>query len=274
MCTAVTVHLWLVITRRRLTQAKKNERWYYIIPFALGIALSASLATIPSSAYGMPGRCYPVVIPSAQYLGIRWGLYYGWFVIASTISFLCMFSVLRSTRKLMHTTYTHARPYPSSTEAYRNAVNARANSKRLRSLAFYTIAYPVISFTCNFPQLVQELLSTVLKRELMWLVFVSRLILFSEGFFLSLTFFLYPAVRHSIRDLTNSAVQYWVIDQEEFWRMRKIDPEHKGNRQSLKKEAEEAPPDEHIVRDFSSRHGRLYHFILSWTPEGRLATSR
>ncbi|KAJ2285311.1 hypothetical protein IWW55_007294 [Coemansia sp. RSA 2706] len=56
--------------------------------------------------------------------------------------------------------------------------------------------------------------------------------------------------------------------------MRKIDPEHKGNRQSLKKEAEEAPPDEHIVRDFSSRHGRLYHFILSWTPEGRLATSR
>ncbi|KAJ2129566.1 hypothetical protein GGH17_004054 [Coemansia sp. RSA 788] len=187
-----------------------------------------------------------------------------------------MFSVLRSTRKLMHTTSMNGRAAHTSTEAYRNAVNARANSMRLRSLAFYTIAYPVISFMCNFPQLIQELLSTVLKRELRWLVFTSRLFLFSEGFFLSLTFFLYPAVQHSMRDLTNSAVQYWIVDQEEFWKMPKNEIKRRNSRKLFKKEVESAstPTEERIVRDFSSFRGRVYHFILSLTPEGRLATSR
>ncbi|KAJ2487385.1 hypothetical protein IWW47_005444, partial [Coemansia sp. RSA 2052] len=44
MICAVTIHLWLVITRRKLSQAKRNERWYYIIPFALAFSLSAALA--------------------------------------------------------------------------------------------------------------------------------------------------------------------------------------------------------------------------------------
>ncbi|KAJ2454287.1 hypothetical protein EV183_001653 [Coemansia sp. RSA 2336] len=274
MCTAVTVHLWLVITKRKLVQAKRHERWYYILPFTLATVLSASLGTIPSGAYGQPNRCAPIIIPSHNYLAIRWGLYYGWFVIASVISFWCMFSVLRSTRSLMHTTYTHARPYPSSTEAYRNAVNARANSKRLRSLAFYTIAYPVISFMCNCPQLVQELVSSVAKRELRWFVFIGRLCLFSEGFFLSVTFFLYPAVRHSIRDMTNSAVQYWVVDQEEYWRMRKIEPNRTTYPSSSKNTADKARAEEHVVRDFNSYRGRLYHFLFSLTPEGRMVTHK
>ncbi|KAJ2160073.1 hypothetical protein GGF46_002531 [Coemansia sp. RSA 552] len=273
MCTAVTVHLWIVITRRKLYQAKRNERWYYIIPICLASALAAALGVIPSSVYGMSSRCTAVTVPPKSYLAIRWGLYYGWFVIASAISFGCMVSVLRSTHKLTHSTYVHGRQPQLSTEAYRNAVNARANSQRLRSLVFYTIAYPVISFACNFPQLLQEIFSTAYRRELRGFIFVGRLFLFSEGFFLSLAFFMYPAVRHSIRDLTNSAVQYWVIDQEEFWHMNKAEIEQQGGLRALRKDPDCVPAEGHIIRDFTSWRGRLYHFFLSQTPEGRLVTS-
>ncbi|KAJ2087627.1 ferroxidase fet3 [Coemansia sp. RSA 986] len=135
MACAVTIHLWLVITRRKLTLARRNERWYYIIPLSLAFSLSAGLACIPNSAFGMKNRCTEAVVPSHDYLVIRWCLYYGWFIIASVISFLCMFSVLRSARRLTHMTHMHGHSYQSSTEEYRDAVNARANSKRLRSLA-------------------------------------------------------------------------------------------------------------------------------------------
>ncbi|PIA18041.1 hypothetical protein COEREDRAFT_6783 [Coemansia reversa NRRL 1564] len=273
MCCAITIHFWLVITRRKLSQAKRNERWYYIIPITLAITLSAALAVIPDSAYHMPGRCALVLIPSSNYLGIRWGFYYAWFIIASAISFYCMASVLFSTRRLTHTTDIDRDTYTSSTEAYRNAVNARANGKRLRSLAFYTITYPLISFVCNFPMLLQELLSTVLKRRLAWFVLASRLILYSEGLLLSLAFFLYPAVRHSIRDLVNSAVQYWVIDQEEFWRLRRNQLTRRNSSQAFREKYKSSRTEEQIVRDFSSRRGRLYHFIFSKTPEGRVAST-
>ncbi|KAJ2759138.1 hypothetical protein IWQ57_006633, partial [Coemansia nantahalensis] len=146
MCCAITIHLWLVITRRKLAQARRNERWYYLVSFTLAVALSTTLATIPNSAYGQPSRCVQLKIPPRRYLGLRWGFYYSWFVVASAISFYCMFRVLYSTRRLTHMTHVDGNQRPSSTEAYRNQVNARANSKRLRSLAFYTVAYPLISF--------------------------------------------------------------------------------------------------------------------------------
>ncbi|KAJ2551791.1 hypothetical protein EV175_003558 [Coemansia sp. RSA 1933] len=274
MACAVTVHLWLVITRRKLVLARRNERWYYIIPLSLAFSLSSALACIPSSAYGMKNRCTEAIVPNHDYLLIRWCLYYGWFVIASVISFLCMFSVLRSARRLTHMTHTRGRTFQQpSTEEYRNAVNARANSKRLRSLVFYTIAYPVISFFCNFPQLLQELLSSTLKRPLVWLGFLSRVMLYSEGFFLSLTFFLYPAVIHSIRDLTHEAVRYWVIDQEEYWRMQKIEATRTTTSLAHGETEQMMTSDKKDIRNFTSRHGRLYHLVLSLTPEGRRATS-
>ncbi|KAJ1935784.1 hypothetical protein GGF37_005861, partial [Kickxella alabastrina] len=74
MCCAITIHLWLVITLRKLDQTRRNERWYYIISFALAICLSASLATIPNSAYGLANRCMNASIPTPRYLAIRWGL--------------------------------------------------------------------------------------------------------------------------------------------------------------------------------------------------------
>ncbi|KAJ2776607.1 hypothetical protein H4R18_005586 [Coemansia javaensis] len=276
MCCAVTVHLWLVITRRRLAKARHIERWYYIVPFTLALALTATLGTIPNSAYGQPDRCARLTVPSRRYLGIRWAFYYSWFVIASAISFYCMVRVLFSTRSLMHATTgaggeSHR---PSSTEAYRNQVNARANSKRLLSLACYTVVYPVISFVSHFPTLIQELLSTVLRREMRGLVFGARCVQYSEGLFLSLAFFLYPAVRHSMRDLVNEGVQYWVVDQEEYWRVRST--EKKRRRQSFQSyfaDLDSKKSEERIVRDFNSIRGRVYHFIFSLTPEGRLAAS-
>ncbi|KAJ2895449.1 hypothetical protein GGI21_001927 [Coemansia aciculifera] len=272
MICAVTIHLWLVITRRKLNQAKRNERWYYIIPFSLAFALSAALAAIPNSAYGIPNRCLVAIVPSRNYLIIRWCLYYAWFVVASAISLVCMISVLRSARRLSHTTTMHGRRYPASTEAYRNAVNARANSKRLRSLVFYTIAYPLISLVCNLPQLLQELLSTTMHRPLKWVNFASRILLYSEGFMLSLAFFSYPAVLHSIRDVTHSAIQYWVVEQEEFWRMRHSETRHGKGARVLKEELSDMLLDKEDVKNFTSRRGRLYHFILSRTPEGKLVS--
>ncbi|KAJ1965671.1 hypothetical protein GGI12_000618 [Dipsacomyces acuminosporus] len=275
MCCAVTIHLWLVITKRRLKQAKENERWYFIVPFALAITLSASLAAIPNSAYKIPNRCMMVAVPSKTYLAIRWGLYYGWFVIAAIISIVCMISVLISAKKLTQTIPTHRRHSIATTEAYRNAVNTRANTKRLRSLIFYTIAYPVISLVCNFPQLIQELLSTVLKRELEWLAFAGRLLLFSEGFFLALAFFLYPAVLHSIRDITHAGIQYWVIEQEGFWRMR--DESQKTGKAQVGQigqiETGDLLADKQDLKNFNSLRGRIFHFILSRTPEGKLVSS-
>ncbi|KAJ1731884.1 hypothetical protein LPJ61_002306, partial [Coemansia biformis] len=268
---AITIHLWLVITRRRLAQAKLIERWYFIVPLTLAITLSASLATIPSSAYGLPNRCADLRIPPWRYIIIRCGLYYSWFFMASAISFYCMFRVLHSTRQLTHTTHTHGRHLPSSTEAYRNQVNARANSKRLRSLAFYTVAYPVISFVSHFPTFLQELMCTALNRELRWLVFIARCMLYCEGLFMSITFFLYPAVRHSIRDLVNTSVQYWVVDQEEFWLIRQEEDRRRKSRSGYKG-IEVIQLEEQVVRDFTSRRGRIYHYILSKTPEGRLVT--
>ncbi|KAJ2635492.1 hypothetical protein GGF44_003320 [Coemansia sp. RSA 1694] len=272
MICAVTIHLWLVITRRKLSQAKRNERWYYIIPFALAFSLSAALACIPNSAYGLTNRCLVARIPSNNYLIIRWCLYYAWFLVASVISLACMISVLRSARRLSHTTNMHGRRYPASTEAYRNAVNARANSKRLRSLVFYTIAYPLISLVCNFPQLLQETLSTALKRPLQWINFAARVLLYSEGFMLSLAFFSYPAVLHSIRDVTHSAIQYWVVEQEEFWRMRQSETRHGKGARVLKEELSDMLVDRRDAKNFTSRRGRLYHFILSRTPEGKLVS--
>ncbi|KAJ2264139.1 hypothetical protein GGI01_000158 [Coemansia sp. RSA 376] len=272
MICAVTIHLWLVITRRKLTQAKRNERWYYIVPFALAITLSAILASLPNSAYGLTNRCAVAVIPSRNYLVIRWCLYYGWFVVASAISLACMASVLKSVRRLTYSTNMHNSRYPASTEAYRNAVNARANGKRLRSLVFYTIAYPLISLICNLPQLIQELLSTTMKRPLKWLSFTSKVLLYSEGFMLSLAFFSYPAVLHSIRDVTHSAVQYWVIEQEEFWRMRQSETRHGKSARVLKEDLSDMLLDRVDVKNFTSRRGRLYHFILVHTPEGKIVS--
>ncbi|KAJ2815280.1 hypothetical protein GGI24_006106 [Coemansia furcata] len=162
--------------------------------------------------------------------------------------------------------------YPASTEAYRNAVNARANSKRLRSLVFYTIAYPLISLVCNFPQLMQELLSTTLKRPLKWLNFASKLLLYSEGFMLAIAFFSYPAILHSIRDVTHSAVQYWVIEQEEFWRMRQSETRHGKSTRVLKEDLSDILLDKNDVKNFTSRRGRIYHFILLRTPEGKIVS--
>ncbi|KAI9506904.1 hypothetical protein GGI25_000066 [Coemansia spiralis] len=274
MCCSVTVHLWLVITRRKLNLAKRNERWYYIVPMALALSLSAAIACIPSSAFGISNRCKDAIIPSRHYLIIRWCLYYGWFVIASVVSFLCMFSVLRSARHLTHTTHTHGRGYHASTEAYRSAVNARANSKRLRSLVAYTIAYPVISFTCNFPQLLQELLTTVLKRPLTGYSFFARAVLYSEGFCLSLVFFLYPAVLHSIRDLTHVAVQYWVIEQEEYWHMQESEAKNNTGSQAIQNKLVNTASDRREIRNFNSLRGRIYHFLLARTAEGRRVTVR
>ncbi|KAJ2078923.1 hypothetical protein GGI09_007986 [Coemansia sp. S100] len=272
MICAVTIHLWLVITRRKLSQAKRNERWYYIVPFALAISLSATMVAIPNSAYGITNRCTVKAIPTRDYLVIRWCLYYGWFVVASAISLACMASVLKSVRRLTYSTNMQNSRYPASTEAYRNAVNARANGKRLRSLVFYTIAYPLISLICNFPLLLQELLATTLKRQLTWLNFVSRLLLYSEGFMFSLAFFSYPAVLHSIRDVTRSAVQYWVTEQEGFWRMRQSEARHGMSVQVLKEDLSDMLLDRSDVRNFTSRRGRFYHFILVRTPEGKIAS--
>ncbi|KAJ1733684.1 hypothetical protein LPJ61_001437 [Coemansia biformis] len=271
MTCAITIHLWLVITRRRLTQANHIERWYYIAPFTLALLLSATMATIPTSVYHVKSRCVRVSIPSSEYYGLRWGFYYSWFVVASAISFYCMSRILHSTRQLAHTTHLRINRQLSSTEAYRNQVNARANSERLRSLAFYTVAYPAISFVSHFPTVLQETLSFILNRELNWLDFASRCILACEGFLLSLAFFLYPAVRQSIRDLVNSAVQYWVIDQEEFWQLQREREKHQRGRRDYVG-IDDARLEEKILRDFTSRRGRIYHFIFSKTPEGRLAT--
>ncbi|KAI8321008.1 hypothetical protein GQ54DRAFT_340233 [Martensiomyces pterosporus] len=273
MCCAVTIHLWLVITRRQLKQAKQKERWYFIVPFALAITLSASLATIPNSAYKIPNRCLTAIVPSREYLAIRWGLYYGWFVVAAAISILCMISVLISAKKLTRTTLVPGRRAVATTEAYRSAVNTRANSKRLRSLVFYTIAYPVISLVCNFPQLIQELLSTVMEKDLSGLVFASRMLLYSEGFFLALAFFLYPAVIHSIRDITHAAIQYWVIEQEDFWRMRDEEKQTMGEARIRQEEIGDLLTEKRDVKNFSSLRGRIYHFILARTPEGKLVSS-
>ncbi|KAJ2062296.1 hypothetical protein GGI17_002534 [Coemansia sp. S146] len=272
MICAVTIHLWLVITRRKLSLAQRNERWYYIVPFALAIALSATLAALPNSAYDITDRCMVAIVPSKNFLIIRWCLYYAWFVVASAISLACMASVLKSVRRLTYSTNMQNSRYPASTEAYRNAVNARANSKRLRSLVFYTIAYPLISLVCNLPQLVQELLSTTMRRPLRWLTFASKLLLYSEGFMLSLAFFSYPAVLHSIRDVTHSAVQYWVIEQEEFWRMRQSETRHGKSTRILKEDLSDMLLDRNDVKNFTSRRGRLYHFILVRTPEGKIVS--
>ncbi|KAJ2074752.1 hypothetical protein GGH13_001098 [Coemansia sp. S155-1] len=226
MICAVTIHLWLVITRRKLSQAKRNERWYYIVPFALAISLSATMVAIPNSAYGITNRCTVKAIPTRDYLIIRWCLYYGWFVVASAISLACMASVLKSVRRLTYSTNMQNSRYPASTEAYRNAVNARANGKRLRS----------------------------------------------EGFMFSLAFFSYPAVLHSIRDVTRSAVQYWVTEQEEFWRMRQSEARHGMSVQVLKEDLSDMLLDRSDVRNFTSRRGRFYHFILVRTPEGKIAS--
>ncbi|KAJ1895027.1 hypothetical protein LPJ66_004836 [Kickxella alabastrina] len=272
MCCAITIHLWLVITLRRLDQTRRNERWYYIISFALAICLSASLATIPNSAYGLANRCMNASIPTPQYLAIRWGLYYSWFVVASLISILCMISVLRSAFRLTHTTHTHGRRHISTTEDYRSAVNARANGKRLRSLVFYTIAYPVISLVCNFPTLVQELLSTVLKKNMMGFSFAARLLLACEGMFLALTFFLYPAVLHSIRDITYIAVQYWIVEQEELWRRKQCESKHLGDGHMLREDPNMLM-DKTDLRNFTSLRGRIFHSILLKTSEGKRETS-
>ncbi|KAJ2697202.1 hypothetical protein H4218_004127 [Coemansia sp. IMI 209128] len=272
MICAVTIHLWLVITCRKLNQAKRYERWYYIIPFALATALSAALAAIPNSAYGITDRCMVAVVPSRNFLIIRWCLYYSWFVVASVISLACMASVLRSARRLTYSTNMHNSRHPSSTEAYRNAVNARANSKRLRSLVLYTIAYPLISLACNFPQLMQELLSTTMHRPLRRLNFAAKLLLYSEGLMLSVAFFSYPAVMHSIRDVTHSAVQYWVVEQEEFWRMRQSETRHGKPARVLKENLSDVLVDKNDAKNFTSRRGRLYRFILLRTPEGKIAS--
>ncbi|KAJ2858540.1 hypothetical protein J3B02_000130 [Coemansia erecta] len=272
LCCAITIHLWLVITRRKLNQARRNERWYYIISFTLAISLSAALATIPNSAFRISNRCLVAIIPSKEYLGIRWALYYAWFIIASAISILCMLSVLSSARKLTHTTHLRGRTHQTSTEAYRNAVNARANSKRLRSLVFYTIAYPLISFICNFPQLILELLTTVLKKELDALRLISLILLYSEGLFLGLAFFFYPAVLHSIRDINNSAVQYWVIEQEEFWRLQQNEIKRAHGGHMLGDEPSTSMMDQQDIKQFTSRKGRFYHWVLKKTPEGKRAS--
>ncbi|KAJ2465933.1 hypothetical protein GGI03_002385 [Coemansia sp. RSA 2337] len=272
MICAVTIHLWLVITRRKLSLAKRNERWYYIIPFSLAISLSATLAALPNSAYGITDRCKVAIVPNRDFLIIRWCLYYGWFVVASVISLACMAIVLKSVRRLTYSTSMQGSRHPTSTEAYRNAVNARANSQRLRSLVLYTIAYPLISLACNLPQMVQELLSTAVHRPLKMLTFASKLLLYSEGFMLSLAFFSYPAVLHSIRDVTHSAVQYWVIEQEEFWRMRQSETRHGKSARVLKEELSDMLLDRNDVKNFTSRRGRLYHFILVRTPEGKIVS--
>ncbi|KAJ1943382.1 hypothetical protein GGF37_002674 [Kickxella alabastrina] len=252
---------------------KRNERWYYIISYALAIILSAALAAIPNSAFKIVNRCMVASIPGPQYLGIRWALYYSWFVVASLISIICMISVLRSAQKLSHTTHTHGRRYTSTTEAYRSAVNARANGKRLRSLTFYTIAYPVISLVCNLPQLLQELLSTTMKKELTGLNFAARLLLCSEGTFLALAFFLYPAVLHSIRDITYSAVQYWVVEQEVFWRRKQSDTKNFHDGRMLHENPNDMMVDKTDLKNFTSTRGRILHFILLKTGEGKRATT-
>ncbi|KAJ1896099.1 hypothetical protein LPJ66_004199 [Kickxella alabastrina] len=273
MCCAITIHLWLVISRRKLNQTKRNERWYYIISYVLAIILSAALAIIPNSAFKLVNRCMVASIPSPQYLGIRWALYYSWFVVASLISIICMISVLRSAQRLSHTTHTHGREYTSTTEAYRSAVNARANGKRLRSLMFYTIAYPVISLVCNLPQLLQELLATTMKKELTGLNFAARLLLCSEGTFLALAFFLYPAVLHSIRDITYSAVQYWVVEQEVFWRRKQNDIKNFHNGRMLHENPNDMMVDKTDLKNFTSTRGRIFHSILLKTGEGKRATT-
>ncbi|KAJ2826944.1 hypothetical protein GGI24_002781 [Coemansia furcata] len=115
----------------------------------------------------------------------------------------------------------------------------------------------------------QELLSTTLKRPLVWLNFASKLLLYSEGFMLSLAFFSYPAIVHSIRDVTHSSVQYWIIEQEEFWRMRQSETRHGKSAHILKEDLSDMLLDRNDVKNFTSRRGRLYHFILLQTPEGR-----
>ncbi|KAJ2720561.1 hypothetical protein GGI07_004525 [Coemansia sp. Benny D115] len=236
--------------------------------------MSDALAVIPNSAYKIPNRCLIAKVPSHEYLGIRWGLYYGWFVISAALSMMCMVSVLFSARKLTHSTHLRGRTTPSSTEAYRGAVNARANSKRLRSLVFYTIAYPLISLVCNFPQLIFELLSATTKRQIQGLGFASRLLLYSEGMFLSLAFFLYPAVLHSIRDINHSAVQYWVVEQEEYWRLKNSEMKHTGRTNLMSEDRSEMLVDRRDIKNFTSLRGRIYHFVFSRTSEGMRASGR
>ncbi|KAJ1956145.1 hypothetical protein EC988_001501 [Linderina pennispora] len=268
MSCSATVHLWLVITRRNLKKAAQCERWYFVVPFALAFTLSAILAALPNTAYGIRNRCLGAAIPSKKYLIIRWCLYYGWFVISSAIAICCMISVLISARRLTRTTPPSDVRAFLTTEDYRDAVNSRANSKRLRSLVAYTITYPVIVVVCNMPQLIHELLSTVLKRPLEGLYIAAMVLLYSQGFFLSLAFFSYPAVRHSAREMIHAAVQYWVIEQEEFWRMQHHDA---GERNIRQQEIGDFPTDKRDANNFTSMRGRLYHFILCLTPEGRLA---
>ncbi|KAJ2109300.1 hypothetical protein GGI16_000788 [Coemansia sp. S142-1] len=88
----------------------------------------------------------------------------------------------------------------------------------------------------------------------------------------SLAFFSYPAVLHSIRDVTRSAVQYWVTEQEEFWRMRQSEARHGMSVQVLKEDLSDMLLDRSDVRNFTSRRGRFYHFILVRTPEGKIAS--
>lgn len=272
MSTAITIHLWLVISRRHLDQATRGKRWYYIIPFSLAFTLAAILGIMPSKAYGFDNRCLGAIIPNTNYLIIKWALYYGWFVASFIISVVCMINILLSARRLTHTTDTRRGSAINSTEAYRNEVNARANSKRLRSLVVYTIVFPVISFASNFLQLFEEMLSGILKREIDWLVFMSRFMLYSEGFFLSLAFFCYPAVRHSFRDITRSSIQYWVCEQEEYWHTLKAERKLQRTGASINRPAT-ISMDERDIKNFSSLRGQLYHFLLKRTPEGRLLSN-
>ncbi|ORX72249.1 hypothetical protein DL89DRAFT_265855 [Linderina pennispora] len=181
-----------------------------------------------------------------------------------------MVSVLRSARRLTRVTFQHSSRHAVTTDDYRDEVNTRANSSRLRSLVVYTIAYPVIVLVCNIPQLIYELLSTVAKRKYPGFFIASRVMLYSQGFFLSLAFFALPAVRHSAKEMNHAAVQYWVIEQEEFWRMKK-NPIHRGYANIRQQEIGDFPTDEQDEHNFTSLRGRLYHFFLCQTPEGRLA---
>ncbi|KAJ2620898.1 ferroxidase fet3 [Coemansia sp. RSA 1358] len=77
-------------------------------------------------------------------------------------------------------------------------------------------------------------------------------------------------VLHSIRDLTHIAVQYWVIEQEEYWIMQKREKASKVSNQIVENRPVNSVDDKRDIRNFTSMHGRLYHFIFSWTPEATL----
>ncbi|KAJ1837661.1 hypothetical protein LPJ73_007324 [Coemansia sp. RSA 2703] len=88
---------------------------------------------------------------------------------------------------------------------------------------------------------------------------------------MALVFFFYPAVMHSVRDINHTAVQYWVIEQEEFWRQRQQKPTFSDGR-IINEEPSEEMMDKRDIRNFTSWQGRLYHFILTKTPEGNRAS--